>query len=38
MFNQIKKVMKLVKSLFKKIGRAYMNGVNSIYVNPYVRL
>lgn len=29
--------MKLFKSLFKKIGRAYMNGVNSIYVNPYVR-
>lgn len=29
--------MKLVKSLFKKICRAYMNGVNNIYVNPYVR-
>ena len=28
--------MKLIKSLFKKIGHAYMNGVNSIYVNPYV--
>ena len=36
MFNQIK-VMKLVKSLFKKIYHAYMNGVNSIYVNPYIR-
>ena len=29
--------MKTIKNLFKKFGRAYLNGVNNVYVYPYAR-
>lgn len=29
--------MKTIKNLFKKFGRAYLEGVNNVYVYPYAR-